>query len=90
MRRHTREGLAADDAVQYEITLHREDIQRARDDRAVVPGAQQEGGSVCSRCESANKRAYPQEYRACTIERMPVLGPKTALILGMLATNRIF
>lgn len=32
--------------------------------------------------DTVNGAAYPQEYRACTIERMPSLGPKTAKYAG--------
>lgn len=41
VRRHAREHLAADDAVNNNIALHAEHVEHARDDRAVVPALRQ-------------------------------------------------
>ena len=78
--RHTGECLPTDDAVEDQEALHGEHCEGAGDDRAIV--SEDWWLSVCRLAMHAAQRGmvtYPQEYRARTMERMPSLGPKTAL-----------
>lgn len=74
MRRNAGECLAANNAVEDEESLHRKDVQRRRKHRSVGTGIVLNGFWFLSRCET-----YPHEYLACTIDRIPSLGPNTAL-----------
>ena len=79
VRRHFRERLAADDRVYDEVALHREHVQHARDDRAVVPVLESAPNAGRGEADVTD----PHENRLSTMDRVPSFGPNIDLLAGV-------